>query len=205
MKSGGVRDLPGRENVGESCVACERWFSDFSSGSDSVQISLVDCCVVVLICASEGICCVLMLENSDISAFVLDDFGGAEFHLSSSFDYYPFDTLNQRWKGTAKLLEVRRFLRNLLRSFFSSFELLNFSSLKPSAVNFEPGEICFSGREFCRALCVVPEKSNAIIGVVTVGFKCLPPSCDWLTGPDDHGPMISTCRLAVRGIEARLS
>ncbi|KZV49598.1 hypothetical protein F511_23629 [Dorcoceras hygrometricum] len=39
---------------------------------------------------------------------------------------------------------------------------------------------------------VVSEKSNAIVGVVTTGFECLPPSCDGLTGPDDHGPMIST-------------
>ncbi|KZV49540.1 proline-rich protein 1-like [Dorcoceras hygrometricum] len=46
--------------------------------------------------------------------------------------------------------------------------------------------------------CVVPEKSNAIIGVVTVGFECLPPSCDGLTGPDDHGSMISDRRFAVR-------
>ncbi|KZV22171.1 inactive receptor-like serine/threonine-protein kinase [Dorcoceras hygrometricum] len=38
---------------------------------------------------------------------------------------------------------------------------------------------------------VVPENSNAIVGVVTTGFECLPPSCDGLTGPDDHGPMIS--------------
>ncbi|KZV31485.1 hypothetical protein F511_36651 [Dorcoceras hygrometricum] len=29
------------------------------------------------------------------------------------------------------------------------------------------------------------------------GFECLPPSCDGLTGPDDHGPMISTGLLAV--------
>ncbi|KZV16879.1 putative leucine-rich repeat receptor-like protein kinase [Dorcoceras hygrometricum] len=43
------------------------------------------------------------------------------------------------------------------------------------------------------------KKSNAIIGVVTTGFECLPPSCDGLTVPDDHGPMISTDRLAVRG------
>ncbi|KZV16850.1 hypothetical protein F511_09781 [Dorcoceras hygrometricum] len=50
--------------------------------------------------------------------------------------------------------------------------------------------------------CVVREKSNAIIGVVTAGFECLPPRCDGLTGPDDHGPMISTSRFAVRGIEA---
>ncbi|KZV21214.1 ABC transporter G family member 22 [Dorcoceras hygrometricum] len=44
----------------------------------------------------------------------------------------------------------------------------------------------------------VPEKSNAIVGVVTTGFECLPPSCDGLTGPDDHGPMIS--RLIDRGV-----
>ncbi|KZV44643.1 F-box protein [Dorcoceras hygrometricum] len=36
------------------------------------------------------------------------------------------------------------------------------------------------------------DDSNAIVGVVTTGFECLPPSCDGLTGPDDHGPMIST-------------
>ncbi|KZV34520.1 kinesin-4-like [Dorcoceras hygrometricum] len=46
---------------------------------------------------------------------------------------------------------------------------------------------------------IVPEKSNAIIGVVTTGFECLPPSYDGLMGPDDHGPMISTGLLAVRG------
>ncbi|KZV47122.1 hypothetical protein F511_25468 [Dorcoceras hygrometricum] len=40
--------------------------------------------------------------------------------------------------------------------------------------------------------CVVPEKSNDIIGVVTARFECLPPSRDGLTSPDDHGPMIST-------------
>ncbi|KZV23383.1 F-box family protein [Dorcoceras hygrometricum] len=40
--------------------------------------------------------------------------------------------------------------------------------------------------------CVVPEKSNAIIGVVTIEFEGLPSSYDGLTGPDDHGPMIST-------------
>ncbi|KZV19973.1 TMV resistance protein N-like [Dorcoceras hygrometricum] len=33
---------------------------------------------------------------------------------------------------------------------------------------------------------------HAIIEVVTTGFECLPPSCDGLTGPDDHGPMVST-------------
>ncbi|KZV27946.1 DNA/RNA polymerase superfamily protein [Dorcoceras hygrometricum] len=45
--------------------------------------------------------------------------------------------------------------------------------------------------------CVMPEKSNAIIGVVTIGFECLPPSCDGLTGTDDHGPMISIGRLVL--------
>ncbi|KZV17931.1 hypothetical protein F511_42638 [Dorcoceras hygrometricum] len=43
----------------------------------------------------------------------------------------------------------------------------------------------------CVTRCVVPEKSNAIIRVVTAGFECLPPSCDGLTGPEDHRPMIS--------------
>ncbi|KZV27756.1 hypothetical protein F511_38288 [Dorcoceras hygrometricum] len=36
------------------------------------------------------------------------------------------------------------------------------------------------------------DRSNAIIGVVTTGFECLPPSCDELTGSEDHGPMISS-------------
>ncbi|KZV46041.1 BTB/POZ domain-containing protein-like [Dorcoceras hygrometricum] len=47
--------------------------------------------------------------------------------------------------------------------------------------------------------CVV-HQSNAIIGAVTTGYECLPPSCDGLTGPNDHGPMISW--LIDRGIEA---
>ncbi|KZV57803.1 apoptosis-inducing factorB-like [Dorcoceras hygrometricum] len=50
---------------------------------------------------------------------------------------------------------------------------------------------------------LVPEKSNAIVGVVTTGFECLPPSCDGLTGPDDHGPMIS--RLIDRGVSGNLA
>ncbi|KZV42442.1 calcyclin-binding protein [Dorcoceras hygrometricum] len=53
-----------------------------------------------------------------------------------------------------------------------------------------------AGQLFCSLQLVlreiVPEKSNAIVGVVTTGFECLPPSCDGLTGPDDHGPMMST-------------
>ncbi|KZV38081.1 F-box protein-like [Dorcoceras hygrometricum] len=50
--------------------------------------------------------------------------------------------------------------------------------------------------------CVVSGKSNAIIKVVTARSECLPPSYDGLTGPDDHGSMIS--RLIDRGIEVRL-
>ncbi|KZV32188.1 hypothetical protein F511_29028 [Dorcoceras hygrometricum] len=76
----------------------------------------------------------------------------------------------QRVEGSRKPLRVREFLVPLAESVFSSFELL-----------------------------VVPGKSNAIIGVVTTGFECLPSSCDGLTGPDDHGPMISTGGFAVRG------
>ncbi|KZV15675.1 U-box domain-containing protein 17-like [Dorcoceras hygrometricum] len=50
---------------------------------------------------------------------------------------------------------------------------------------------------------VVPEKSNAIVGAVTTGYECLSPSCDGLTGPDDHGPMIS--RLIDRGVSGNLA
>ncbi|KZV47836.1 hypothetical protein F511_38695 [Dorcoceras hygrometricum] len=89
-------------------------------------------------------------------AFVLDDFGGAELPLLSSFDLYPFEALNRRWIRSAKLL--------CLRAVKSVVPLL---------------------------LCVVPENSNAIIGVVTTGFECLSPSCDGLTGSEDHGLMIS--------------
>ncbi|KZV19728.1 hypothetical protein F511_35374 [Dorcoceras hygrometricum] len=63
-------------------------------------------------------------------AFVLDDFGGAEFPLSSSFDYYPFETLNQRWKGNAKLLVFEDFWINLFCLFFCWFKLLGKSPLK---------------------------------------------------------------------------
>ncbi|KZV25472.1 pectinesterase 63 [Dorcoceras hygrometricum] len=49
---------------------------------------------------------------------------------------------------------------------------------------------CISVNQQLR-LCVVPEKSNAIIGVVTTGFEFLPSRCDGLTGCEDHGPMIS--------------
>ncbi|KZV52302.1 hypothetical protein F511_39297 [Dorcoceras hygrometricum] len=38
----------------------------------------------------------------------------------------------------------------------------------------------------------IDHQNGIIVGVVTTGFECLPPSCDGLTGPDDHGPMIST-------------
>ncbi|KZV26953.1 hypothetical protein F511_33649 [Dorcoceras hygrometricum] len=41
-------------------------------------------------------------------------------------------------------------------------------------------------------LSFVSEKSNAIIGVVTAGCERLLPSCDGLTGPEYHGPMIYT-------------
>ncbi|KZV30517.1 hypothetical protein F511_30912 [Dorcoceras hygrometricum] len=78
---------------------------------------------------------------------------------------------------------------------FSSFDYYPFEAVErleeeslpgPSAVNFRSQEGSVSIRP-----CVVPEKSNAIIGVVTTGFEFLPPSCDGLTGSEDHGPMIS--------------
>ncbi|KZV35509.1 hypothetical protein F511_34041 [Dorcoceras hygrometricum] len=44
----------------------------------------------------------------------------------------------------------------------------------------------------CDGLTGSEEKSNTIIGVVTVGFERLPLSCDGLTGSEDHGPMNSS-------------
>ncbi|KZV55548.1 dystroglycan-like [Dorcoceras hygrometricum] len=51
--------------------------------------------------------------------------------------------------------------------------------------------IGFNNSEFGEGEPIVPEKSNAIVEAVTTGYESLSPSCDGLTGPDDHGPMIS--------------
>ncbi|KZV33761.1 hypothetical protein F511_30753 [Dorcoceras hygrometricum] len=73
----------------------------------------------------------------------------------------------------------------------SSREALSlFTSFRSCNWLVEEREVAVLVREFRCA--VVPEKSDAIIGVVTTGSECLPPSCDGLTGPDDHRPMIST-------------
>ncbi|KZV54198.1 5-epiaristolochene 1,3-dihydroxylase-like [Dorcoceras hygrometricum] len=92
----------------------------------------------------------------------------------------------------------------------TQFVVIVAQRLEGSDVSFE-GEICWLKRVDTRAsgkstrvhsavndedrrklvVCVVPEKSNAIIGVVTAGFERLPPSCDGLRGSEDHGPMIS--------------
>ncbi|KZV22252.1 hypothetical protein F511_35076 [Dorcoceras hygrometricum] len=97
---------------------------------------------------------------------------GAELPETCSFDYYQLERLRQRFEGS------RRF-----------YVLVNFSL--PIEKNLYSALLSFW---MCRARKVQP-----IIGVVTARFECLPPSCDGLTGPDDHGPMISTGRLAVRG------
>ncbi|KZV27954.1 L-type lectin-domain containing receptor kinase I.9-like [Dorcoceras hygrometricum] len=70
----------------------------------------------------------------------------------------------------------------------------DFSSATAVCIRFDNQIGCHvvTGRRIGRA-----EKSNAIVGAVTTGYECLPPSCDGLTGLDDHGPMIS--RLIDRG------
>ncbi|KZV38866.1 AMP-dependent synthetase and ligase superfamily protein [Dorcoceras hygrometricum] len=127
--------------------------------------SILELTAGALACSAERSVSVVLNASE---AFVLDDVGGAEFPLFSSFDRYPFEALNRRWRRSAKLL--------CLRAVKSVVPLL---------------------------LCVVPEKSNAIIGVVTTGFECLPPSCDGLKGSEDHGPMISPvdtpCGLETEG------
>ncbi|KZV26556.1 GDSL esterase/lipase-like [Dorcoceras hygrometricum] len=99
--------------------------------------------LLVLACGQEQMSTLVNMS------FVLDDFGGAELPLFSSFDCYLVEAVERLEEGSLTLLLVRS------------------------------------------SSCVVPEKSNAIIGVVTAGFERLPPSCDGLTGSEDHGPMIS--------------
>ncbi|KZV42295.1 hypothetical protein F511_42164 [Dorcoceras hygrometricum] len=91
------------------------------------------------------------------------------------------------WEGAKLTVDLEMLTWEEFKRIFSSREscrdcrsrrkLTCFSCLCPTFVNL--------------LRCVVPEKSNAIIGVVTTGFECLPPSCDGLTGSEDHGPMIS--------------
>ncbi|KZV39639.1 mitochondrial carrier [Dorcoceras hygrometricum] len=145
-------------------------------------------------------------------AFVLDDFGGAELPLFSSFDRYPFEALNRRWRRSAKLLclrAVKSVVPLLLFPSFPAFVLDDFGGTElPLFSSFDRYPFEALNRRWRRSakllclravksvvpllLCVVPEKSNAIIGVVTTVFECLPPSCDELMGSEDHGPMISS-------------
>ncbi|KZV32286.1 hypothetical protein F511_21679 [Dorcoceras hygrometricum] len=145
--------------------------------------------------------------RSTTSSFRSSDVSRAELPSFSSFDYYPFEAVERFEEESVKLLVYEDFWRNVIAHPLALFEpsakilatLYIFQLPGPSALNCRSQEGSVSLRP-----CVVPEKSNAIIGVVTAGFECLPPSCDGLAGPDDHGPMISTGELAVRGIEARL-
>ncbi|KZV19333.1 hypothetical protein F511_22113 [Dorcoceras hygrometricum] len=79
-----------------------------------------------------------------------------------------------------------------------------FDKLKRCVSRFAPSTsrerlLCDMRCDWMTSRCVEPIKSNAIIGVVTAKCERLPLGCDGLTGPDDHGPMIS--RLIHRGIE----
>ncbi|KZV40557.1 hypothetical protein F511_36085 [Dorcoceras hygrometricum] len=63
-------------------------------------------------------------------------------------------------------------------------ELLIRKFLEATKINFAPGDdLGEPAGEF--------EESNAIVEAVTTGYESLSPSCDGLTGPDDHGPMVS--------------
>ncbi|KZV41310.1 hypothetical protein F511_21834 [Dorcoceras hygrometricum] len=125
-----------------------------------------------------------------IPVVVLSVVGSAELPSFSSFDYYPFEAVERLEEESVKLLVYEDFWRNLTAHPLALFEpfdnLYRFQLPGPSAVNCRSKEGSVSIRP-----CIVPEKSNAIIGVVTTGFECLPPSCDGLSGSEDHGPMIS--------------
>ncbi|KZV48712.1 hypothetical protein F511_19252 [Dorcoceras hygrometricum] len=97
---------------------------------------------------------------------------------------------------SVKLLVYEDFWRNLIERSLIVVRFWIFSSREPlSCLRSQERSGCL-GRELQRLVrtllrCVVPEKSDAIIGVVNAGVKRLPPSCDGLTGSEDHRPMIS--------------
>ncbi|KZV22674.1 hypothetical protein F511_40522 [Dorcoceras hygrometricum] len=131
-----------------------------------------------------------------IPTFVFDDFGGAGFLVSCSVDCYSLEVVERIVEVSVKLLVYEDFWRNLIERSLIVVRFWIFSSSE--SLPYFPSQErsgCL-GRELQRLVrtllrCVVPEKSNAIIEVVTTGFECLPPSCDGLTGSEDHGTMIS--------------
>ncbi|KZV19284.1 laccase-14-like [Dorcoceras hygrometricum] len=131
-----------------------------------------------------------------IPAFVFDDFGGAGFLVSCSVDCYSLEVVERLVEVSVKLLVYEDFWRNLIERSLIVVRFWIFSSREslPCLPSHErSGCLGSELQRLVRTLlrCVVPETSNAIIGVVTTGFECLPPSCDGLTGSEDHGPMIS--------------
>ncbi|KZV44581.1 histone-lysine N-methyltransferase ATXR3 [Dorcoceras hygrometricum] len=132
--------------------------------------------------------------------FVFDDFYGAGFLVSCSVDCYSLDVVERLVEVSVKLLVYEDFWRKLIEHYLIVVRFwipgTDFQFQGVSAVFAELGEI------WLPRPCVVPEKSNAIIGVVTTGFECLPSSCDGLTGSEDHGPMISPVDTSCRSVVA---
>ncbi|KZV18330.1 hypothetical protein F511_19218 [Dorcoceras hygrometricum] len=123
----------------------------------------------------------------------------SELFRVSAVDFYSLEAVERLEEESVKLLVYEDFWRNLIERSLIVVRFwipgTDFSSRESlPCLPSQEGSGCL-GRELQRLVrtllrCVVPEKSNAMIGVVTTGFECLPPSCVGLMGSEDHGPMI---------------
>ncbi|KZV37593.1 beta-sesquiphellandrene synthase-like [Dorcoceras hygrometricum] len=120
------------------------------------------------------------------------------------FDYCPFEAVERLEEESVKLLVYEDFWRNLTAHPLALFEpfgceiwliLMAVFALIDDLIESH----VVTGRQMCRARKVQRYHRSGDCRI-----RVSPSSCDGLTGPDDHGPMISTGRLAVRGIEALL-
>ncbi|KZV27973.1 hypothetical protein F511_06448 [Dorcoceras hygrometricum] len=97
-----------------------------------------------------------LLDLPSTSAIVWSKVGGAELGSLNPFDCYQLSDLSRLVGGERRNFSVREFLRQLIRDFLGSFELLDLSSQTVPAVFVEtsegadwrrlslssPGEIC---------------------------------------------------------------
>ncbi|KZV40150.1 hypothetical protein F511_38575 [Dorcoceras hygrometricum] len=131
------------------------------------------------------------LESPKEGSSIDHQIGGAGFSWRNSLDCYQLQVGFVGVENIVSAVELEPFCRSETRQLFSFLELLGksfFSVLRSVLVV----NTCVGVWNLSRVLpCVGPKKSNAIIGVVTIGFECLPPSYNGLMGSEDHGPMIS--------------
>ncbi|KZV31032.1 hypothetical protein F511_14972 [Dorcoceras hygrometricum] len=130
-----------------------------------------------------------------IPAFVFDDFCGAGFLVSCSVDCYSLEVVERLVEVSVKLLVYEDFWRNLIERslIFVRFWIFSSRESLPCLPNQERSG-CL-GRELQRLVRTLLRYLRLEVQRYhrsgDIGFECLPPSCDGLTGSEDHGPMIS--------------